>query len=311
VAVAASLNEVTGRAVIQSSPSERPPLGLAGTDESRRAHERHDVRGASLAPPSVVAKAIEAAWIVFQIEEGGLARVYGLAGEAAAKAILSNVLGVDPALIANLNDFAANFPIVDVATPRGFFSVKVRGVASTLAGEELEAAVRSQYTSDLFDLAVGGPRADRKLLKAAKGLLKIKAELGRSWPTDLKALCPEGVAKYIRENAKFLFPHNHVQLARRMLGKDLVEGTIGHNLAKRIQSSKKFLDQLGIKNQADLVAFVNRQVDRIDSLHVTSKEFQVLAQAAAKFVPEQQIPRLRPALERLKRKQQRRLKLDD
>lgn len=250
----------------------------------------------------LVEKAVEAAWLVFQTEEGGLAALYGMAGEAAAEVILSRALGVDPALVVNLNNVAANFPLVDVATPKGFFSVKVKGVASTLAGDELQASIRSQYTSDLFDLAVGGPKADGKLIKAAKGLLKVRGQLGQAWPSDLKDLTVDGVAKYLRQNARLMVPDDHVQLLRHTLGEDLY---------KRISSSKKYMDQLGIKNQTDLANFVDRQISRIDSLQVTSEDLMTLAETAADHIPKEQIPRLSRDLQKLQRKRQARVKLDE
>lgn len=47
----------------------------------------------------LVQKGFDAAWIVFQIEEGGLTAALGLAGEEAARAILPQILGVDPDLV--------------------------------------------------------------------------------------------------------------------------------------------------------------------------------------------------------------------
>jgi hypothetical protein len=259
--------------------------------------------GLRILNPALLEAAADAAWLVFQTEEGSLTALYGRAGEAAAEAILPAVLGVNPALVKNLNDYVANIPVVDIATPFGLPSVKVRGVASALQGSALDSYLRSAYTSVLYDLIVGGPRADAALQKAANILLKIRPQLGPSWPADLKDLTPDGVVKYLREETPVLIPDNHVDLMRRTRGEDLY---------RRISNNPRLKYQFGIKdNGVDMANFINRQIDRFGSLHVTSEDIEAIAKLAAGHMPPEQNPRLNLELERLRRRRQRRFKLGD
>ena len=240
--------------------------------------------------------AIEAAWIVFQVEQGGIKALYGLAGEAAAEAILKHTLGIDPSRIVNLNTIAANFPVLDITSPRGLISVKVKGVAGKLTGKALEEAINSAYVNDFFNMLIGDhPRAKRKLDKAAKFLLNNLQTLDRvrALPDDLKDFTEAGIKKYIQEKGLLQIPHDHVTMVRRGLGK---------KLAARIKNNKKLSDSLGIKNDLQLATFVNSQIDRITSLGVKSSDLIILAEAAATHLPPAQVGRLKKDFKKLRSK---------
>jgi hypothetical protein len=219
-------------------------------------------------------EALGAAWLVFQITEAEPAALIGMAGEAAAEAILPEILGVDPIAVRNLNLIKPNFPALDLISPRWLAQVKTRGVLSTLAASALTEQLRSQYCSDLLDMITGGKKVD----DAAEILLRNRGKLGRAWPRDLRATTREGVSKYIREKTVLLVPNDHVQPLRRTLGKDLY---------RRLKENKRWLDQLGIKNSRELSAFVNGQTDRIQSMGPSSADFRLMAETAANHLPEE------------------------
>jgi hypothetical protein len=218
-------------------------------------------------------KAIEAAWLVFQVTEAEPAALIGMAGEAAAEAFLADILGVDPATVRNLNDIEPNFPVLDLISPRFVASVKTRGVLSTLPASALTEQLSSQYVSDLLSIIDG----EKKLDKAAEALLRSRKALGRAWPTDLRATTVDGIANYIREKAILSVPSDHVQPLRRSLGQ---------NLARRLQNNKKLLDQLGIKNSRQLSAYVNKQIDRIHSMGPSSGDLRVMAETVNHLPPD-------------------------
>jgi hypothetical protein len=217
-------------------------------------------------------EALGAAWLVFQITEAEPAALIGMAGEAAAEAILPEILGVDPVAVRNLNAIMPNFPALDLISPRWLAQVKTRGVLSTLAASALTEQLRSQYCSDLLDMITGSKKID----DAAEILLRNRGKLGRAWPRDLRATTREGVSKYIREKTILLVPDDHVQPLARTLGKDLY---------RRLKENKRWLDQLGIKNSRELSAFVNGQIDRIQSMGPSSADFRLMAETAANHLP--------------------------
>jgi hypothetical protein len=155
--------------------------------------------------------------------------------------------------------------------------VKTRGVLSVLPQSALTDSLRSQYTSDLFDIITG----EKKVGDAAEALLRNKTRLGRAWPSDLRATTVDGVAKYIREKSLLMVPSDHVQPLKHTLGEDLY---------RRLSGSKKALDQLGIKTAGDpnrqLSAFINKQTDRIVSMGPSSADFRLMAETAHNLPPE-------------------------
>jgi hypothetical protein len=92
----------------------------------------------------------------------------------------------------------------------------------------------------------------------------------------LRRRCLDGVAKYIREKSLLMVPSDHVQPLKRTLGEDLY---------RRLSGSKKALDQLGIKDNKQLVAFINEQTDRINSMGPSSADFRLMAETAHKLPP--------------------------
>jgi hypothetical protein len=231
--------------------------------------------------------AIDAAWLVFQLEQGGLKAVIGLAGEAAAEKILASVIGVDASKIFNLNSLAKSFPVLDLMAPTGVFSVKTRGLLGLNA--PLNSELVREYTQDLIDFAVGEhPRAARKLPKAAKLIFnnRTKLKASGSWPSDLIANSAQDVEKYIRQKAKLLVPHDHYQILRKH---------VGAALNARVKKGLK------LPAGTDPVAWVQSFVFRIDSIGVKSSDLQVLLEAT-KHLPKEQVGRLLKELAALKRR---------
>lgn len=218
-----------------------------------------------------------------------------MAGERAAEAFLKHTLGVDPSRVINLNSIAANFPILDLTSPGGFVSVKVKGVVSKLTGKALEDVINSAYVNDFYNMLTGDhPRAARKLDKAAKLLFDNRRKLGdaRALPDDLKDFTEKGIRKYIQEKSFLQIPHDHVQMVRRGLGK---------KLAARLEGNKRILDSLGIKNDAQLAKFVNSHNDRIRSIGVTRNDLTIIAEAAASHLPAAQVERLKKNFDKPKK----------
>jgi hypothetical protein len=226
--------------------------------------------GVRAIPSGALAKAFEAAWIVFQTTEGAPAAVVGMAGEAAAEALLPELLGIDAAAVRNLNELATNFPLLDLSSSRWLASVKTRGVLSTLAQSALTKSLRSAYTSDLLNIITG----QSKLEDAAEKLLANRGILGQAWPRDLRATTVDGVVKYIREKSVLLVPSDHVQLLR---------GTLGEDLYRRLAGDKRALDQLGITGPTDLSKYISRQVDRIQSIGLSSGDVREMAETVHHF----------------------------
>ncbi len=239
-------------------------------------------------------KALEAAWLVFQITDAAPAALMGMAGEAAAEAFLAEIMGVDPASVRNLNQLKESFPLVDLISPRWIGSVKTRGALSTLPPSALTEQLRSQYTSDLLQVITG----EEKVESAAEALLRFRPELGRAWPSDLRATTIEGVSKYLREKTVLLVPSDHVQPLRRTLGADLY---------RRIKDNNKWLDQLGIKSGRQLAKFVSEQTSRIQSLGPSSADFRLMAETAARHLPSEVNEKFRKKFAAILRKSARRV----
>jgi hypothetical protein len=234
-----------------------------------------------------LAEALDAAWLVFQLEEGGLKTLVGKAGEAAAEAIIARALGVDPTRVFNLNNLVENFPVLDIIAPTGLYSVKTKGLLGL--GAKLNKELVQEYTQDLIDLAVGDhPLAKRKLAKAAQLLFDNSVELEKrgAWPKELKLGSVHDVENYIRNKAKLLAPHDHVQILKRH---------VGSTLYGRVQR--------GLKLPAGVnpVNWTNSFVDRIDSIGVKTSDLQVMLEAT-KHLPKEQYERLQRELAALERK---------
>jgi hypothetical protein len=234
-----------------------------------------------------VETALEAAWLVFQIETGGLKIAVGNAGEAAAKAFLSRALGIDGSKIYNLNRLRKSFPILDLSSPKGFFSVKVKGLLKIKP--VLDSEMIQEYTQDLIDLAVGDhPLAKRKLAKAAQLLFNKMGELQQigAWPSGFNPKSALEMEQYIRDHAGLVVPHDHLQLLRQH---------VGSALNARIERGLK------LPPGVNRIAWVNSFVDRIHSMGVTSSDLKVLLEAT-KYLPKDQALRLRRELDVLRQK---------
>src|SRR4030095_2256438 len=132
--------------------------------------------------------AIDAAWLVFQIEEAPLKTLVGLAGEAALEAILPDVFGLDPKQIFNLNNLVTSFPVLDLIAPSGVYSVKTYGIVSKLVGKELKSSILSKYKNDFLDMVFSGPGADSRLDRCARYLFENQQALRQRgvWPKGVR-----------------------------------------------------------------------------------------------------------------------------
>jgi hypothetical protein len=255
--------------------------------------------GRQLVSAAAMEKALEAAWIVIQITEAEPKALIGLAGEAAAEALLGELLGVDPKLIRNLNNIEANFPVVDLISPRWIASVKTRGVLSTLTRSELTDQLRSQYTSDLLDIVGRNRKAQEKLDLAADALFRNKRRLAGSWPRDLTDTSRAGIRRYIQEKSLLLVPNDHVQSLRKTLGSDLY---------RRLNNDKSLLAELGIRqgNDRALAKYITRQIKRIAPMGVSSSDLRMIVETARTHLPADVTRQWRPLVDEISR--QRRLR---
>jgi hypothetical protein len=169
--------------------------------------------------------AFDAAWLVFQIEEGGLPKLMGLAGEAALEAILPDVLGIDPKFVLNLNSVELDFPVIDLINPFKPISVKNYGALSTLTGKALEDSLVSRYKNDFLDMLLEdrGRDVDRKLDKCAKYLFDNQQSLRQRgvWPKGWRGTSVQQVRKYVQQETLLGIPNNHVQMVRKEVGRHL------------------------------------------------------------------------------------------
>ncbi len=186
-----------------------------------------------------VQKAIDAAWLVFQLEEAPLKTLIGLAGEAALEAILPDVFGLDPKQVFNLNKLAPSFPVLDLISPRGVISVKTYGIVSTLVGKDLESSILSKYKGDFLEMVLGGPGADSKLDKCARYLFENQQALRQQgvWPTALRGTSEQQIRNYVQREGLLVIPNDHVQMVRKEIGKHLN----GLRLSKTIQADPKWI----------------------------------------------------------------------
>ena len=134
-------------------------------------------------------KALDAAWLVFQIEEGDLKALVGLAGEAGLEAVLPDVLGIDASAVLNLNDVSSNFPILDLISSRGVYSVKTYGIVSTKVGPDLLDQIVSKYKNDFFEMIFDQGRRDQRMDQRERYLFDHQTDL-RSRGSPLTCAAP-------------------------------------------------------------------------------------------------------------------------
>jgi outer membrane protein OmpA-like peptidoglycan-associated protein len=168
-------------------------------------------------------KAIEAAWLALQLEQGGLRAAVGLAGEWALEAILPDVLGVDPSLVLNLNKVATSFPILDVMAPSAIVSVKVYGLVSKRAGLALTKGITSSYINDFLDILDGGVHSDSALDRCAQLLFDNQAALRKKgvWPKAMRGTSVQSIRSFVQRETFLGIPNDHVQMVRKELGRML------------------------------------------------------------------------------------------
>jgi outer membrane protein OmpA-like peptidoglycan-associated protein len=208
-------------------------------------------------------KAIEAAWIAIQIETGGFRAAVGAAGEAVLEAVLPDVLRIDPSRVLNLNNKVANFPILDLISARGVYVVKTYAVVSSKFGAELLDQVVSKYKNDFFAMIFDqGPR-DTRMDDCVKYLFEHQADLRRDgqWPTSWRGTTEQSIRKYVQQEGMMVIPKDHVQPARRALGKHLNE--------MRVSGKLRGVD----------VEWIQKQIFRIDHAGLTTKDLGGLVEA--------------------------------
>jgi hypothetical protein len=189
----------------------------------------------------------------------------------------------------NLRPPGVSFPALDIISSRGLGQVKAKG----LLGATVGAAPALEYVQDLVDIAVGGPAVDKKLAKAASLLFDNREMLKDRgvWPTGFSPRSVGEVERYVRDKSILYVLDDHVQLVKR---------TAGETLYKRAKSGN-----IRLPPGINPVAWVNSFVDRIDSNGLTSSELNNLIEAARKYIPKEQIPRLHRDLDKLRRQRRR------
>ena len=177
-------------------------------------------------PPVVLEKAVQAAWLVYQLENLEARALAGAAGEAAAKAIarwvLETKLGIPASRLIDLNLVQPSFIGLDYLAPELPISVKTYAVVSQLTGDALEKYVLSKIKNDamyLFD--TNHVLHIRYQEKIGARLLAIKDKLGQSWPTHLGP-SPDAkkFAQWIRDKGVMMLPDDHVAMVRRHMAKE-------------------------------------------------------------------------------------------
>jgi hypothetical protein len=119
-----------------------------------------------------------------------------------------------------------DFPVLDLITPSGVFSVKTYGIVSTLVGKELESSILLKYKGDFLSMLLGGqhhPAADPALDKCAKYLFEKQQELRQSglWPKGLRGTSEQQIRDYVQREAFLVIPTDHVQMVRTAIGEHL------------------------------------------------------------------------------------------
>ncbi len=251
-----------------------------------------------------LATAIEAAWLVFQLESGTLTLrgIIGLAAEAAAGAILPRAIGTDAAKIFNLNLIkggvrGGSFPVLDYIASSGMFSVKVKGIFGLIrGGVTLDREALFAYTQDLIDLAIGGPGKNRKLDDAAGLLWDNRSMLQRrgAWPSDLKPRNAADVREYLVNKSYLMVPNDHLQPLKRHIGAELAARLRQLNVGRPVGVTQ--------------AAWINTFVDRVLPLGVTTSDLQVMVKTARDHLPPSQVERLRKEHDALLRRGRRRVR---
>jgi hypothetical protein len=230
-------------------------------------------------------KALDAAWLVFQIEEGGLKSLVGLAGEAALEAILPDILGIDPKYVRNLNELATSFPVLDLISARGVYSVKTYGIVSKATGQELIDQIVSKYKNDFLNMVLDQTGAFGKPMEKCVRLLFENQDALRAkgqWPSALRGRTEQAIRKYIQEEGLLVIPSDHVQPARRGLGKHLNEMRLSGKLpgANPLWIQKQVFRIQGGVSSTDLSGIVESTKhlpkEQYDRLH---REFDAVIRA--------------------------------
>jgi outer membrane protein OmpA-like peptidoglycan-associated protein len=172
-------------------------------------------------PASVLEEAIEAAWLVFQLEKLPANSLVGTAGERAAQVIAKWALeraGVSGKVF-DVNTLRKNFPGIDLLTTSRPYSVKTYGVFA----QSLDN-VKSSYKQDILKIISPERRHFLYQERVANALLGARAQLTTAgvWPASLSgAVTKEQVFKYIRDTTVFMFPADHFMVMRGHMGAEL------------------------------------------------------------------------------------------
>jgi hypothetical protein len=176
-------------------------------------------------PAGVLEKAVQAAWLVYQLERLPAKALLGLAGEMATETIavwvLENKMGIPVSKILNLNLLEKNFIGLDLLAPELPVSVKTYGVLSAKTGEALEKYLLSKYKNDamyLFD--TNHTLHIRYQEKVANRLLKHRDTLKQRgvWSSSLSGdVDTKRMADFVRNKSIMMMPADHVEMVRRRM----------------------------------------------------------------------------------------------
>lgn len=174
-------------------------------------------------PAGILEKAIQAAWLVYQLERLPAKALLGLAGEMAAETIavwvLETKMGIPASRILNLNLLQKNFTGLDLLAPELPISVKTFGVLTKVTGDALEKYVLGGYKNAaryLFD--TNHVLHIRYQEKIANQLLRHKEALKQRgvWSSSLSAgVKTKEMAEFVRNKGIMMVPEDHVAMVRR------------------------------------------------------------------------------------------------
>ena len=225
-------------------------------------------------PAPVLEKAIEAAWLVFQLENLSPNSLVGKAGERAARVIAKWALekaGVSGNVF-DVNILQKNFPGFDLLTSLRPYSVKTYNVL----GQDINKA-KSNYKRDILRI-IGSHPADRGYReRVAAAMLRWRTELTKAgvWPTSLSGnVTKDQLVKFIRETV-FLFPEDHVITMRGQMGAELF------GMYKQGQSIPGIAAGLGDNDVAPLISkFV---IERIQSSGLKTTDLRLMVDVARRL----------------------------
>jgi hypothetical protein len=192
----------------------------------------------------------------------------GNAGEAIVREVFSwlrdKELGTGTSF--NLNELVENFPLLDLIDREGIYSVKTLGILT-------DQSAAKGYVAGYRDVIWEGGSKGPKYAQAAELLHKFGQQLRSQgqWPDALpKNASLKTIEKYVREKTILVVPSDHVQPARRALGKSLLRESRRTGLTVgQIQNETWRIRSSGIKSK-EIKALV-KIVEELRELSAGSK----------------------------------------